>query len=65
VKLRIVTAAIGVISSCVLPAAAAVDRARVEALEVHTGIAHTGAMSELKGGLPGPTVVLRTDMDGR
>jgi metal-dependent amidase/aminoacylase/carboxypeptidase family protein len=41
VKLRIVTAAIGERASCALPAAAAVDRARVDALEVHTGIAHT------------------------
>jgi amidohydrolase len=32
-------------------------------LEVETGIAHTGVAGFLKGGLPGPTIALRADMD--
>jgi amidohydrolase len=32
-------------------------------LEVRTGIAHTGVSAYLKGGLPGPTIALRADMD--
>lgn len=32
-------------------------------LEVRTGIAHTGVVGVLKGALPGPTVLLRADMD--
>ncbi|WP_444996575.1 amidohydrolase [Aliikangiella sp. IMCC44359] len=32
-------------------------------LEVQTGIAHTGVVGVLKGGLPGKTVALRADMD--
>jgi amidohydrolase len=32
-------------------------------LEVRTGIAHTGVVGWLKGGLPGPLVAVRADMD--
>jgi amidohydrolase len=32
-------------------------------LEVRTGIAHNGVTAFLKGGLPGPTIALRADMD--
>lgn len=32
-------------------------------LEVRTGIAHTGVVAVLRGALPGPTIMLRADMD--
>lgn len=33
-------------------------------LEPRTGIAHTGIIAIIEGGLPGPLVAIRTDMDG-
>ena len=33
-------------------------------IEVKTGVAHTGVVGMLKGGLPGPTIAVRADMDG-
>ncbi|MFZ2508175.1 MAG: amidohydrolase [Steroidobacteraceae bacterium] len=36
---------------------------RALGLDVRTGIAHTGVVALLRGGLPGPTIMLRADMD--
>ena len=33
-------------------------------LEPRTGIAHTGVVAIIEGGLPGPLVAIRTDIDG-
>ena len=33
-------------------------------LEPKTGIAHTGVIATIEGGLPGPLVAIRTDIDG-
>ena len=40
------------------------DHLRRIGLEVQTGVAHTGVVGVLKGGRPGPVVLLRADMDG-
>jgi len=37
---------------------------RALGMEVQTGVAHTGVVGVLKGGKPGPVVLLRADMDG-
>jgi len=39
------------------------DHLRELGLEVRTGVAHTGVVGILKGGLPGPVLALRADMD--
>ena len=39
------------------------DELRKLGLVVETGIAHTGVIGLLRGGLPGPTVAVRADMD--
>ena len=39
------------------------DHLRALGLEVRTGIAHTGVVAVLRGARPGPTVMLRADMD--
>lgn len=40
------------------------DHLRSLGIEVKTGVAHTGVVGLLKGGKPGPVVLLRADMDG-
>lgn len=40
------------------------DHLRALGIEVQTGIAYTGVVGLLKGGKPGPVVLLRADMDG-
>src|SRR6188768_3005206 len=40
------------------------DELRKLGFEVKTGVASTGVVGVLKGGLPGPVVALRSDMDG-
>jgi amidohydrolase len=44
-------------------AKAIADELRRLGYEVQTGVAHTGVVAVLKGGKPGPTVALRSDMD--
>ena len=39
------------------------DQLRQMGIEVQTGIAHTGVVGILRGGKPGPTIALRSDMD--
>jgi amidohydrolase len=39
------------------------DHLRSLGMEVETGVAHTGVVGLLRGGLPGPVVALRADMD--
>jgi amidohydrolase len=39
------------------------EHLRALGLEVRTGIAHTGVVAIVQGGLPGPTILLRADMD--
>ena len=39
------------------------DELRRLGYEVQSGVAHTGVVAVLKGGKPGPTVALRSDMD--
>ena len=40
------------------------EKLRSFGLEPQTGVARTGVVAVLKGGLPGPVVALRADMDG-
>jgi len=39
------------------------DHLRSLGLEVKTGVAHTGVVAVIEGKLPGPTILLRADMD--
>jgi len=39
------------------------EHLRALGLEVRTGIAHTGVVAVIQGGRPGPTILLRADMD--
>lgn len=45
-------------------AALVAEHLRGLGLDVQTGVAHTGVVAVLEGGLPGPVVALRADMDG-
>jgi amidohydrolase len=40
------------------------ERLKKLGIDVRTGVAHTGVVGFLKGGLPGPTIAVRADMDG-
>jgi amidohydrolase len=40
------------------------DHLKSLGIEVQTGVAHTGVIGILRGGKPGPVVLLRADMDG-
>lgn len=44
-------------------AAKVAEHLRSLGLEVRTGMAHTGVVAMLRGGRPGPTILLRADMD--
>jgi amidohydrolase len=44
-------------------AARVAEHLRALGLEVRTGMAHTGVIAVLKGGMPGPAIMLRADMD--
>lgn len=43
--------------------ARAAEHLRALGLEVKAGMAHTGVIAVLKGGMPGPAIMLRADMD--
>jgi amidohydrolase len=45
-------------------AALVAEHLRGLGMEVQTGVAHTGVVALLRGGKPGPVVLLRADMDG-
>jgi amidohydrolase len=44
-------------------AAKVAEHLRALGLDVRTGVAHTGVVAVIEGGLPGPTILLRADMD--